>query len=403
MQEHFQARAKQLVAVAAGGPFNTSVFYRANLFPRMSRFCLLLLLLLVAARPACCQTIDTEATTAYWRLTDALRRDEPLTDQAWRDFLALPANKIYVPQVYDEDDLQRYRQALEITYRPRYDSLRRAQLKTGKWFYRLLNDYREKELQYRAFIAETVKNPAFLENMYTYAYAYLPARCRVRPAGLRLYYTAIGDDATSQEGTAIVFSVWDAYNYQQVRPGILEAHELHHALLGQGLTGTEKLVSPPQPGDEGLLWSLRTALIEGLADLTDKKVQLEQSADSVDIRARLLRPAPRVLQKIDSAVRVQAGGGPATPLRFYRQLSNGSNGHLPGFYMAYLIWRNGYGPALLAHADDPFAFALLYQQAASRDKDHWHAPIFSATTVRYLRQLSRKYDRPHSAAAIPAP
>jgi hypothetical protein len=229
-----------------------------------------LLLWLLVAYPGLAQTIDVTAVTAYWQLTDALRRDEPLTDQAWQAYLALPANRLYAPQVYDEAGLRSYRQALEITYRPRYDSLRQVRLREGKWFYRLLNDYREKEPQYRAFLAETVQNPAFLNQMYAYAYEYLPARSHTRPAKLRLYYTALGDDATSQGGTAIVFSVWDAFHYQQVKPGILEAHELHHALMNYALTPAEKFSQAPQPGDEGVLWELRMSLIEGLADLTCK-------------------------------------------------------------------------------------------------------------------------------------
>jgi hypothetical protein len=367
---------------------------------RVFRFCFSLFLLL-AAYPILAQTIDVEAVTAYWQLTDALRRDEPLTDQAWQAYLALPANQVYAPQLYNQDDLNRYRQALEITYRPRYDSLRHVRLREGKWFYRLLNDYREKEPQYRAFLTETVSNPAFLDKMYTYAYAYLPARSHTKPAKLRLYYTALGDDATSQEGSAIVFSIWDAFNYQQIKPGILEAHELHHALMNYALTPAEKFSQAPQPGDEGVLWEWRMDLIEGLADLTDKQVQLEQSADSTDIRRRLLLPAPGVLHQVDSALRVQAGGGPAASLKFYRQLSKGSNGHLPGFYMAYLIKRNGYLPQLLAHVDDPFAFVQVYQKAARRDRDRQHPPLFSATTMRYCQQLSRKYDQKKPATANP--
>jgi hypothetical protein len=364
------------------------------------RFCCSLFLLLVAY-PSLSQTIDVAAVTAYWQLTDALRRDEPLTDQAWQAYLALPANQIYVPTVYDKDDLQRYRQALEITYRPRYDSLRQVRLREGKWFYRLLNDYREKEPQHRAFLAETVKNPVFLDKMYTYATEYLPARSHTKPTDLRLYYTALGDDATSQGGKTIVFSVWDAFKYQQVKPGILEAHELHHALMNYALTPAEKFSQAPQPGDEGVLWELRMDLIEGLADMTDKKVQLEQSADSAATRRWLLAPAPRVLQQIDSAVHVQASGGSAAPLKFYRQLSKGSNGHLPGFYMVYLIMRNGYGPQLLDHVDDPFVFVQLYQRAARHDRDHRHPPVFSAATIRYFQQLSRKYDQKKSATAKP--
>jgi hypothetical protein len=96
-------------------------------------------------------------------------------------------------------------------------------------------------------------------------------------------------------------------------------------------------------------------------------------------------------------VQVLAAGGPVAPLTFYRGLTRGSNGHLPGFFMAYTILQNGYRKPLLAHADDPIAFALLYQQAAKKDKRRHHPPTFSHATVQYLRQLARKYAKPRPA------
>ncbi|RZK24441.1 MAG: hypothetical protein EOO56_01360 [Hymenobacter sp.] len=359
-----------------------------------------LLTLLFSARAGLAQTINTDAVTAYWKITEALRRNEPLTETTWQQFLALPANQIYTASIYDADALARYRQAMEVVYMPRYDSLRQAKVKAGSWFYVLLDNLKRQEPAYRTFTSETVRSPAFLESMYTYAYEYLPARAHVKHPDLHLYYTALGDDATSQQA-GIVFSLYDAYSYQSVRPGILEAHELHHQLLGYALTPTENLTRPAPPGDEGLLYLLRMSLIEGLADLTDKRVQLTASSDSADIRRRYVQPAPAVIHRLDSTIRVQAAGGPATPLTFYRRLTNGSNGHLPGFYLAYTILRNGYLKPMLDHADDPIAFALLYQKAARKDKYHQHPPLFSTISMRYFKQLDRKYAKPRPAASKP--
>jgi hypothetical protein len=175
-----------------------------------------------------------------------------------------------------------------------------------------------------------------------------------------------------------------------IKPGILEAHEMHHQLRT-----TSHRYDTTDPADNNLLLAFYNALNEGTADLTDKVPTLASPTDSAFIRTWLLKPAPSVIQKIDSTIRVQAAGGPATPEKFYRQLTNGTNGHLPGFYMAYTIVRNGYLQPLLDHADDPIAFALLYQKAAKKDKKH--PPVFSEASVRYLRQLARKYARPRPA------
>lgn len=358
---------------------------------------LLLFSFLLATRLASAQVLHTEAAEAYWHLTDALRRDEPLTNAAWQQLLALPDNKVYAAQVWGSDtaSLRRYRRAMEVVYRPRYDSLRRAILKADCWTYVLVNQYKEHEAADRAFLADLVKDPALLDQMYAQAYAFLPARSRTRIANLHLAYVALGNDATSQPETGdIIFSVHFRRIYQGF-PGVLEGHEMHHQLR------PHKDFGVPDPADQGLLWALTSALDEGLADLVDKRILVEQPADTAGagvIRRWLLTPAPRVLQRIDSTIQRRVSGGPGTPEQFYRSLTNGTNGHLPGFFMAYTILQNGYLKSLLAHADDPLAFTLLYQRAAKRDRLHQHPPTFSPATVRYLQQVARKYARPRPAA-----
>ena len=362
----------------------------------MPRFLTSLLALLLLAHLAPAQAIHTEAAEAYWHLTDALRRNEPLTDAAWQQFLALPDNRVYVDAVWGSDtaSLARYRRAIEVVYRPRHDSLRQAKIKAGSWYYILVNRYKEQETDDRAFVASMARNPTYLESMYTLAYEYLPARDHKKVNNLRLAYVALGNDGTSQQA-GIVFSIRSARDLNRIKPGILEAHEMHHQLR------TRKDFGTVVPTDEPLLWSLSSALNEGLADLTDKRVQVEQPVDTADAGATrrwLLRPAPTVIHQIDSTIQVLAAGGLVTPLKFYRRLTNGSNGHLPGFYMAYTILQNGYLKPMLDHADDPIAFALLYQQAAKRDKLHQHPPTFAPASVSYLKQLARKYDKSHKSS-----
>ena len=313
--------------------------------------------LLLTARLGCTQAIHTEAAEAYWHLTDALRRDEALTDAAWQQFLALPDNRVYVDAVWGSDtaSLSRYRRAIEVVYMPHYDSLRQASIAAGKWYYILVNRYKEQEAADRAFVAGMAQNPTYLESMYTLAYEFLPARDHRKVSNLRLAYVALGNDATSQQA-GIIFSIRDARDLNRVKPGILEAHEMHHQLRR---TKDWNLT----PADEPLLTALWLALTEGTADLTDKRVSLEKRIDTAEsnyTRRWLLAPAPAAIQKIDSTIQVQAAGGPATPLKFYRRLTNGTNGHLPGFFIAYTILQNGLLKSMLEHADDPIAFALLY-------------------------------------------
>lgn len=46
--------------------------------------------LLVTAFAGQVQTINVDAVTGYWEITDGLRQNESLTDQIWQDFLEIP-------------------------------------------------------------------------------------------------------------------------------------------------------------------------------------------------------------------------------------------------------------------------------------------------------------------------
>ena len=350
-------------------------------------FCLGLLLPALAGRA---QTINVEAVTRYWQITDALRQNQPLTDAMWQDFLEIPGNKIYVRGIYSAANLKAYRRAIEVVYMPRYDSLRQARLQAKVWYYLMVNDYKEREPEYRRYVASLTQNTVALDLMYQYAYPQLPPAARKRVANLSIYYEALGNDATSQpEG--IFYSLRAVLDANEVKRGLLEGHEMYHQLQPERAFGTVA------PDDEGLLEIMASMQHEGIADQIDKPLTLALPGDPRGIRDWALTPAPTFIHRMDSALQARARGGAAASGRWYRQLSDGSNGHLPGFFMSSVIVRNGYGRQLVAQSDNPFAFVFLYQKAAKKDKTK--LPRFSDTAVRYLRELSRKYARPRPAAA----
>ena len=59
--------------------------------------------------------------------------------------------------------------------------------------------------------------------------------------------------------------------------------------------------------------------------------------------------------------------------------------------MSGIIKSNGYTKQLIATSDNPFAFVYLYQKAAGKDKTH--PPRFSEASIRYLKELERKYTK----------
>lgn len=350
-------------------------------------FCLGLLLATLAGRA---QIINVEAVTRYWQITDALRQDKPLTDQVWQDFLEVPGNKIYVRGIYSAANLVAYRKAIEVVYMPRYDSLRRAKLEAKVWYYLLVNDYKEREPDYRKLAASMQLNAASRDLMYQKAYEYLPARNHTKVADLNIYYGALGNDATSQD-EGLFYSLRAVRDANEAGAGILEGHEMHHKLR------TGKDFGHIAPDDEGLMEIMFSIQNEGLADLIDKSVTMNMPGDPHGIREWALDPAPAFIHRMDSTIQARAlGGAPATG-RFYRRLSNGSNGHVPGFFMSGTIQKNGYTRQLIEKADDPFTFFYLYQKAARKDKTH--PPRFSDASMRYIKALEQKYTKVRAGTA----
>ncbi|MBC3540357.1 DUF5700 domain-containing putative Zn-dependent protease [Rufibacter sediminis] len=342
------------------------------------------------------QTVNTQAADRYWQITQALRQNQPLTDATWKEFLELQGNKVYIKGVFDSVSLKNYRRAIEVNYMPQHDSLLQAKLKAQSWYYVLVNDYKRNEEAQKEYLRQTSQNPAYLQSMYTLAYEYLPQRAHTKVQDLKLYYNALGNDATSRK-EGIFFSLNSATNWSKSKAGILEAHEIHHQIR------PKKDFGDVAEEDAALLWTLGSIQNEGTADLIDKKVFLQAGGqDSIGMHQWLLANAPGTIQKLDSTIQTMAAKGPQAnaPHKFYQRLMNGTAGHQPGFLMALVIERNGYLRQMNETIDDPFAFVHLYQKAAKKEKGR--VPMFSKASLTYLKKLEKKYTAQPSARNLSA-
>ena len=219
--------------------------------------------------------------------------------------------------IYSAANLVAYRRAIEVVYMPRYDSLRQAKLQAKVWYYLMVNDYKEREAEYRNYVATVVKNPGALDLMYQYAYEYLPARAHTKVSNLQIYYEALGNDATAQtEG--LFYSLRAVRDANEVKPGLIEGHEMHHQLR------PSKDFGPIAADDEGLVEILSSMQNEGIADLVDKSLTMGMPGDPRGIRNWAIDPAPVFIHKMDSTIQARAIGGTPATGRYYRQLSNGS-------------------------------------------------------------------------------
>lgn len=72
----------------------------------------------------------------------------------------------------------------------------------------------------------------------------------------------------------------------------------------------------------------------------------------------------------------------------FNKILNYFSGHIPGYYMAEVIDRNGLKEELIDGCENPFNIFYLYDRAAEKDAA---APVrFSDETMEYLRMLEQK-------------
>ena len=64
------------------------------------------------------------------------------------------------------------------------------------------------------------------------------------------------------------------------------------------------------------------------------------------------------------------------------------SGHIPGFYMAEVIKRNGYEKPLIEGCENPFNIFYLYNKAAENDPKKPFS--YSKETIEYLKNLEKK-------------
>jgi len=341
-------------------------------------FCFTIAALFIINQSAHAQTINTEAVTKYWELTDSLKHNKPITDEQWEHFINIEGNKTYASSEFDSVRLIRYRKAIEIVYMPANDSLLQARLKAKDWYCILAKRYKDEEEQLKVYLANITENPDYFNQAYQYVYEYLPKKSQHRVKDVKLYYNCLSNDAISYPN-GLFFSLLSVIDNSKTKTGTLEAHELHHRLR------EEIDISKNQDAkDAGLLWAVHNIPNEGIADMIDKTWEKPE-----DIKEWLIDPAPATIKSLDSCIMMLAlNKDNLQTERYYRTLLKRTTGHMPGFYMAQIIVKNGYKQQMIDGSDNPFAFFYLYNKAAV--KDAAHPPMFSAKSIAYLGLLEKK-------------
>jgi hypothetical protein len=351
----------------------------------------LLLLLVFASLPALAQRFDTRAVDLFWGVVDRLEQDQPLTDSLWTAYYELPGNKDYMEHNRPDNQVTQHRKYLEMVFRPSMrDSLPELRLQNGAPGNDILQNLlyiHDHEAAIRRY-TKVVADKEYLSTCLTLAKRFLPAETDPLPADLVIYVEAMTFDAAVQS-PRMYFGISAIYDLDRLQRGTIAAHELHHLLRK-----SKEIGKPISSADTISFAIIEQTNNEGTADMVDKSIAVAH-ADSVYDGASLVHwlfdDAPAVIRRLDSAFLVNAKAGPGQRPFGYRDVHRMmlySSGHIPGFYMANVIIRNGGQAALIRGCENPFTIFYLYNVYAAKDKQH--PVLFSEETIRYLKGLESR-------------
>lgn len=341
-----------------------------------------LLLLAATAFGAQAQIVDMSAAERYFQLVDTLKSGKRLHDATWQQFLEMEGNRQYIQnQGYQESYLNRFRKTMEVVYLPEHDSILQVRLqnKQANYMTYSIHVYKAHEAELRRYLAQlTADKEGYVNSMYQNSYSMLPKRMHGKSPEAGVYLIALGNDAVANSGN-MVLTLWGEYIFNQVKPGAVGGHELHHLLHKQKRYEVADK-------DKGLLLMLQLLMNEGVPDLIDKK-HAAGPAIPGDMQwgPYMLELGKQNMPKVDAAIKEIASGEKQYTDKEIRQQVIGMSGHVPGYYMADVIERNGVRKKLVVNIDNPFQIIHLYNKAARKDKSKPF--VFSDEAIAYLKKV----------------
>ncbi|MBA4258471.1 MAG: hypothetical protein C0446_04865 [Chitinophaga sp.] len=329
------------------------------------------------------QKLNFEALDKYFLITDSLKQNIPLSQESWKNLLSSAGIQLYIKNnSLDESTLEMYRKNLEYVYMPKYDSLLKARLMNREKYFILwiFNNYKTQELELKNYFHKIKANQSdYMDSLYKNCYSILPKRMWKKATNTTIYFIPLMNDAVAEEAD-VVFTLYCVYHFDKLKFGALGGHEIHHVLRQNKSIANTK--------DKFLYEALTLLLNEGSADLIDKKyTALKDCPEDLAYYDYLMDVGKSILPILDTSM-INHSRNLKLITKSDLQNIAPMSGHIPGCYMAYIINRNGLKDELINSIDNPVKFIMLYNKAASLDKDKPY--IFSTTSIAYLKKIKQQ-------------
>ncbi len=334
------------------------------------------------------QTFVDSTCYKYFKITSRLKKGDSLSRTDWKNFLSDQAIQDYMAdQGVDDKYFEFYRKSMQIVYMPKNASILQKRLADPEayWLTYMINQYKINENGMKKYLKKIDKNPkSYFDISYKYAYSALPKNAHRKLPDLKVAIIPIHNDAHAQSDM-IIYTLLCAYKNDQNKMGALGGHELHHMLRPQPTFDIA-------PQDESAVIAMYRVLNEGSADMIDKKYMTATAVRLLPTQRyfqEFFDEGKKILPHMDSLLQKDPETWKNLKVRDYFKGTPYSSGHVPGTYMAHYIEKNGLKDELLQSLDNPFAFFLIYDKAARKDKEM--PSRFSDATLQNIKNLQDKY------------
>lgn len=353
----------------------------------MSRKIIIIFTFLITNLFSFAQTINDDICWEYFEITRKLKNNQPLEKSTWEDFLKNEAIQVYLKdQGVDSAYIERYRQIMEIVYMPKNQTILDEQLKDQNkyWWTYIVNEYKLHEEDMKKYLKKLKKeHKKYFETGYQYTYQMLPKEYQKKVPDYKVSIIPIHNDAHIRNDW-MIFTLMTAYFSDLNKYGVLAGHEFHHVLR-------PRLVFEVEDQDKVIISLLQRILNEGSADLIDKRHEGNDASLLLEFQRgypeSFIEEGSKIIKNIDEILS-QPDLDPSK-LSINKLIDSwNTSGHIPGYYMANIIEKNGLKKDLIKNIHDPFEFVYLYEKASENDPDAYR---FSPATINSIKDLDSKY------------
>ena len=335
--------------------------------------------------------LNTSSAEQYLKMAELLQADiEPQNS----DWFALFNTSVYQMMIAGNAiDTTELKSLMKKVFKPSMTQVSLKDLSSTEAYH---YSYLTNQTQLKSYI-NSLKSNNTVDSVKFLLYPYLPKQYQKDELFPALLYCNYGTAEATGFGGIVINDLLLSYKIDSYKLGLLTAHEAFHSIVSIGFQQALKKGIDVNTPEFNLLYFLQNISEEGIADLIDKPLLLQNNSPVYNETKKLVENDESLsinyIKKIDSLLKgALSNVNSLNEYKNFTQLANiyGQNGgHIPGRFMGLIIKDGGILEKHISSVQNPISFFLSYNNAAKLQAGKY--PVFSQESETYLLNLQEKY------------